>query len=134
MRIAIKFGENGRMESYCSDLSVTTKNEILPSSDGFEFYETDLSITDIHFFVLRNGRIELDEEAKRSALAAEATAAHYRELKSKLVKIKEDVEQEQFGLVRDDYAAKKTRAAEIINELRVLEGKLPREVRNDPLY
>jgi len=33
-----------------------------------------------------------------------------------------------FGLVRDDYAEKKARAAEIINELRVLEGKEPREI------
>lgn len=50
-------------------------------------------------------------------------------LKSELAKIKEDIEQETFGLVRDDYAEKKARAAEIINELRVLEGKEPREVQ-----
>ena len=50
-------------------------------------------------------------------------------LKTELAKIKEDIEQETFGLVRDDFTAKKARAAEIINELRVLEGKEPREVR-----
>ena len=50
------------------------------------------------------------------------------ELKAELVKIKEDIEQENFGLIRDDYAEKKARAAEIINELRVIEGKSPREV------
>lgn len=50
------------------------------------------------------------------------------ELKTELETIKEDIEQEIFGLVRDDYAEKKARAAEIINELRVLEGKEPREV------
>lgn len=49
-------------------------------------------------------------------------------LKAELAKIKEDIEQEQFGLLREDYAEKKARAAEIINELRVLEGKEPREV------
>lgn len=51
------------------------------------------------------------------------------ELKSELEKIKEDIEQEIFGLMRDDYAQKKARAAEIVNELRVLEGKDPREIR-----
>ena len=49
------------------------------------------------------------------------------ELKAELAKIKEDIEQESFGIVRDDFAEKKARAAEIINELRVLEGKEPRE-------
>lgn len=130
MRIAIKFDESGRMESYCSDLSVTTKDEILPSSDGFEFYDTDLPITDVHFFVLRNGRIELDENAKQFAQAEADAERRYRELKSELEKIKEDIEQERFGLVRNDYSEKKARAAEIVNELRVLEGKQPREVSN----
>lgn len=51
------------------------------------------------------------------------------ELKAELEKIKEDIEQETFGLVRDDFTEKKARAAEIVNELRVLEGKEPREVK-----
>lgn len=51
------------------------------------------------------------------------------ELKAELSKIKEDIEQEAFGLVRDDFAEKKARAAEIINELRVLEGKEPRAIK-----
>lgn len=50
-------------------------------------------------------------------------------LKAELAKIKEDIEQQAFGLVRDDYAEKKARAAEIINELRVLEGKEQRKVQ-----
>lgn len=50
------------------------------------------------------------------------------ELKAELVKVKEDIEQETFGLVRYDYETKKARACEIINELRVLEGKAPREI------
>lgn len=53
---------------------------------------------------------------------------HYR-LSTELAKIKEDIEQESFGLVRDDFAEKKARAAEIINELRVLEGKEPRKIK-----
>lgn len=50
-------------------------------------------------------------------------------LKTELEKIKEDIEQETFGIVRSDFAEKKARAAQIVNELRVLEGKEPREVR-----
>ena len=50
-------------------------------------------------------------------------------LKTELAKVMEDIGQEQLGFVRDDYSDKKARAAEIINELRVLEGKAPREVQ-----
>lgn len=50
-------------------------------------------------------------------------------LKWELTKVLEDVEQEQLGIVRNDYVEKRKRAAEIINELRVLEGKEPREIR-----
>lgn len=55
---------------------------------------------------------------------------HYVELKAELAKIKEDIEQETFGIVREDFAEKKARAAQIINELRVLEGKEPRKVQS----
>lgn len=55
------------------------------------------------------------------------------ELKAELVKVKEDIEQVEYGLVRNDYEEKKARAAEIINELRVLEGKEPREIREQIL-
>lgn len=61
-------------------------------------------------------------------LKARTDNKNYAELKAELAKIKEDIEQETFGLVRDDYAEKKARAAKIINELRVLEGKELREV------
>lgn len=67
-----------------------------------------------------------EEEIKR-----EQTVLRSMALKAELAKIKEDIEQEVFGLVRDDYAEKKAQAAEIVNELRVLEGKEPRGVRNE---
>lgn len=67
-----------------------------------------------------------EEEIKK-----EQTALSIQALKAELSKIKEDIEQEAFGLVRDDFAAKKARAAEIVNELRVLEGKEPRVVKNN---
>ena len=57
------------------------------------------------------------------------TANKISELKAELAKIKEDIEQETFGIVRDDFSDKKARAAEIINELRALEGKEPREIK-----
>ena len=59
------------------------------------------------------------------------TAEQIVTLKGELAKIKEDIEQESFGLVRDDYSEKKARAAEIINELRVLEGKRMRKIKTD---
>ena len=65
-----------------------------------------------------------EEEAEKERIALRITA-----LKSELTKIKEDIEQEAFGLVREDFAEKKARAAEIINELRILEGKEPRKIK-----
>lgn len=62
-------------------------------------------------------------------LTERANKKRHAELKAELAKIKEDIEQETFGLVRDDFAEKKARAAEIVNELRVLEGKEPREIK-----
>lgn len=62
-----------------------------------------------------------------------ADRKRYAELKAELAKVKEDIEQVEYGLVRDDYEEKKARAAEIINELRVLEGKEPREIREQIL-
>lgn len=53
------------------------------------------------------------------------------ELKAELEKVMEDIQQEQLGFVRNDYAEKKVRAAEIINELRVLEGKEPRKIKTE---
>lgn len=61
-------------------------------------------------------------------MAEEIKEQNIIELKAELAKIKEDIEQEVFGLVREDFAEKKARAAEIINGLRVLEGKEPREI------
>jgi len=62
-------------------------------------------------------------------LQERANDKRHNELKAELAKIKEDIEQETFGLVRDDYEVKKSRAAEIINELRILEGKEPRALK-----
>lgn len=64
-----------------------------------------------------------EEELKKIA-----DEKRYADLKTELTKAMEDIGQEQLGIVRDDYAIKKARAAEIINELRVLEGKEPRIV------
>ena len=79
--------------------------------------------------------IEADEKGRRYRISERPSPSEEAlksvkigSLKAELAKIKEDIEQEQLGLVRNDYAEKKARAAEIINELRVLEGKEPREV------
>lgn len=72
-------------------------------------------------------KVWTDEEVLAKQQVQESIIA----LKAELAKVKEDIEQETFGLVRDDYDAKKARAAKIVNELRVLEGKEPRAVKND---
>lgn len=75
------------------------------------------------------GRILKKVWTDKEALKKQQDAESIRELKAELVHIKEDIEQETFGLLRDDYEVKKARAAEIVNELRVLEGKEPRVVK-----
>lgn len=64
-----------------------------------------------------------DKEQKEAAVIAD----QINTLKAELAKVKEDIEQETFGIIRTDFSEKKIRAAEIINELRVLEGKPTRE-------
>ncbi len=86
----------------------------IPAKEAYDDYE------DIQVYIPFTEQ-ELKERADRKRSA---------ELKAELVKVKEDVEQVEFGLVRDDFAEKKARAAEIINELRVIEGKEPREIRS----
>ncbi len=61
-------------------------------------------------------------------LKERADKKRHAELKAELEKVMEDIGQEHLVIVRDDYSEKKARAAVIINELRVLEGKAPREV------
>lgn len=94
------------------DVEEITDIAAVPAKEAYDEYE------DIKVYVPFTTD-ELREIANRK---------RHAELKAELAKIKEDIEQEVFGLVRNDYAAKKARAAEIVNELRVLEGKEPREI------
>lgn len=91
-------------------------NEI-PAQEAYDDYE------DIQVYIPYTEE-QLKEIADRK---------RYAELKAELAKVKEDIEQVEYGLVRTDYAEKKARAAEIINELRVLEGKAPREINAEIL-
>ena len=100
--------ENGGISVY--------KELVTPEVEGKEAYD---DYEDIQVYVPYTA-----EELKRIA-----DEKRHTDLKAELVKIKEDIEQEIFGLVREDYAEKKARAAEIINELRVLEGKEPRATK-----
>lgn len=99
-----------------SGFSSIYKDLITPAVEAKEAYD---EYEDIQVFVPYT-----EEELKKRA-----DDKRHAELKAELEKIKEDIEQEAFGLVRSDYAEKKARAAEIINELRVLEGKEAREVK-----
>lgn len=71
----------------------------------------------------------INEAYDQGVINEQETANKISHLKIELSQIKEDIEQEAFGIVRDDFAEKKARAAEIINEIRVLEKKEPREVQ-----
>ena len=89
----------------------------IPAQEAYDDYE------DIQVYIPYTEE-QLKERADRK---------RHAELKAELAKVKEDIEQVEYGLVRNDYAEKKARAAEIINELRVLEGKEPREIRTEIL-
>ncbi len=88
-------------------------SEAVEAKEAYDEYE------DIQVFVPYT-----EEELKKRA-----DEKRHSELKAELEKIKEDIEQEMFGIVRSDFAEKKARASEIVNELRILEGKEPREVK-----
>lgn len=107
---------------------------------GDVFYLDEDYDNKVTFCNLNNYRIveiESDEKGRRFQIQEQPAPTEEEikqnriyKLKAELSKIKEDIEQETFGIMRDDFAEKKARAAEIINELRVLEGKVPREVNS----
>lgn len=107
-----------RVEELSNGSTQVWKDLVSPAVEAQEAYD---EYEDIQVFVPFT-EVELKERANKKRST---------ELKAELAKIKEDIEQEIFGLVREDYEAKKARAAEIINELRILEGKEPREVKNE---
>lgn len=74
------------------------------------------------------GRVLIKVWDDPEEIAKQKKAESIKVLKAELAKVMEDIEQEQLGIVRDDYAEKRAKAAEIINGLRVLEGKAPRKV------
>lgn len=119
----IKFDSNDRLYSFSYDE--------MPPDEAYEYSETEYNFNDLAYVAKQDGKIYLDEEAKKKALDKIQKDYEARTLKVELERIKEDIEQETFGLVRDDFTSKKRRAAEIINKLRVLEGKEPRALNTD---
>lgn len=112
---------------YPNDFPVDDENRFIEVDEETE--EKTL-YTDIGYaWRIVNGEL-VNEVFNQSIVDKQETERRIDDLKTELAKIKEDIEQEAFGLVRDDFAEKKARAAEIINELRVLEGKEPREVQS----
>ena len=112
-------------ERYPYDLQVDDENRYIEVDK--ETYEKTLSCNKNFCWRVVDG--VLTEERYQENTPEELNALKAIQLKAELAQLKEDIEQENFGLVRDDFAKKKARAAEIINELRVLEGKKPREVK-----
>lgn len=114
----IKFDENGKFDR----MSVEEQ-------EGYDEVSEELS-SDMFFLVKHDGKISIDTTAK---MQAENYPQIFR-LKIELEKIKEDIEQVlMFHMQRDDLVEKQARAAEIVNELRALEGKAPREIKEEIL-
>lgn len=111
-------------QRYPNDFTVDDESRFIEVDD--KTYEKTLS-SKCNFAWRVKGGVLIEERCKEDT-SEEINALKAVQLKAELAKVKEDIEQETFGIVRDDYALKKARAAEIINELRVLEGKEPREV------
>lgn len=112
-------------ERYPNNLVVDNKNRFIEVED--EAYNRTLASK--YNFAWRVIDGILIEARYKEDTAEEINKIKAVQMKAELAKIKEDIEQEVFGLVRDDYAEKKARAAAIINELRVLEGKEPRQIK-----
>lgn len=110
---------NGKIQAVADfkfdENAVYTEEEIVQTYDGRWVFAEDT-------------QTEEYKALERAYLNERLVLARASALKEELAKIKEDIEQETFGLVRSDYAEKKARACEIVNELRVLEGKEPREI------
>ena len=107
-----------RIEILPNGSTQTWKDLITPKIDSKEAYD---EFDDIMVYIpYSKEEIEKIENKKR-----------YDKLKLEIEKIKEDIEQETFGIIRDDYKLKKNQAAKIVNELRVLEGKEPRNLYNE---
>ena len=114
----VKFDEKGKFDRMSYE-----------EQEGYDSVSDDLYL-DMLFLVKQNGKISVDTMAK---MQAENTPQIFR-LKSELEKIKEDIEQVlMFHMQRDDLPEKQARAAEIVNEIRILEGKEPREVKEEIL-
>ena len=110
---------------YPNDFPVDDENKYIEVDEKME--EQTLYATAGYAWRVVNG--ELKQELYDTAEAQkQEKEQRISELKAELASIKEDIEQEAFGLLRDEYVEKKAPASQIINELRVLEGKEPRKV------
>lgn len=114
----VKFDEKGKFDRMSYE-----------EQEGYDSVSDDL-YSDMLFLVKQNGKISVDTMAK---MQAENTPQIFR-LKAELEKIKEDIEQVlMFHMQRDDLPEKQARAAEIVNKIRILEGKEPRAVKEEIL-
>lgn len=127
----VKFDINGKIEAWALQESV---EDIRPSGDGFEPLPIEVAKEDLHYLIKRDGTIQVDENRKAADKQKSNDLQSIARLKAELEKIKEDIEQVlMFHMQRDDLLEKQARAAAIVNELRVLEGKGPREIKEEIL-
>ncbi|MEG1663313.1 MAG: hypothetical protein RR338_04940 [Clostridia bacterium] len=100
MRIAIKFDKQGNYVSHCTDLTITDLKQVVPSNDGFAFYETDLDVADINYFKLVNDKIVLDEQRKASDLEKIAKMRLEQDLQQKISPLKTELQATDYKAIK----------------------------------
>lgn len=122
----VKFCNQGNLEYYAL---VDNLDDIHPDPTGFERVDFEVAYEDIQFLRKVNGQIIIDEQAKAVAQELANKNKRISDIKSRLTSLSEDIVQDQAGELVPDIAERMAEFVRLHNELRVLEGKEPREVK-----
>lgn len=123
----IKFDSQGNLVSYSF---VDKLEDIRPDPAGFELVFFEVAREEIQFLRKVNGVISIDESAKAVAKQKAQNQKRIAEIKARLTALSEDIVQDQAGEIVPNIAERKAEFIAKHNELRVLEGKEPREVQS----
>lgn len=104
-------------------------DEIRPDPTGFEPLTIEIDDKDIWYLRKINGQIIIDEQAKQSAKEYVDTQKRISETKARLTALSEDIVQDLAGEVVPNVEERKAEFISLHNELRVLTGLEPRELK-----
>lgn len=134
MKIAIKFSSQGNYQSHCTDFGITDLKQVVPSNEGFEFYEISKEqLTNIRYLKLAAGEITIDESAKQADIANFEIAKKISENKIRLSMLSQDIIQALAGETVPELSERKEEFIQLHNEVRILEGKEPRAIEGEIL-